>query len=220
MMNKTIVIAGSADGLGQALQTRFSAGGYHVVPVSRKGVGHVHADLSDASATAALFEKLDPSKPLAGVIHNAMQFHRQAFLDTTPEVFEKVWRSMTLTAVNVAQQAIPRLRVNGGGCLIFSGASGSVRAGPLFSAFSSAKFALRGLAQSLAREHTGECIHVAHTILDGLIWSDKTQQRFEGAQEASSMAAQDLAEVYWQLFHQAPSAWTHELDLRPMSAKG
>lgn len=220
MMNKTIVIAGSADGLGQALQMRFSAGGYHVVPVSREGVGHVHADLSDASATAALFENLDPSKPLAGVIHNAMQFHRQAFLDTTPEVFEQVWRSMTLTAVNVAQQAIPRLRAQGGGCLIFSGASGSVRAGPLFSAFSSAKFALRGLAQSLAREHTSDGIHVAHTILDGLIWSDKTQQRFEGAQKASSMAAQDLAEVYWQVFHQAPSAWTHELDLRPMSAKG
>ena len=220
MMKKTIVIAGSADGFGQALQTRFEAGGYLVVPVSRRGLGHVQADLSDARATAALFDGLDPAKPLAGVIHNAMQFHRQAFLDTTPQVFEQVWRSMTLTAVNVAQQAIPRLRAQGGGCLIFSGASGSVRAGPLFSAFSSAKFALRGLAQSLAREHTSDGIHVAHTILDGLIWSDKTQQRFEGAQEASSMAANDLAEVYWQVFHQAPSAWTHELDLRPMSAKG
>ena len=218
MPEKTVLIAGSSDGLGQALQMRFSAGGYHVVPVSRHGAGHVHADLSDASATAALFENLDPSKPLAGVIHNAMQFHRQAFLDTTPDVFEQVWRSMTLTAVNVAHQAIPRLRANGGGCLIFSGASGSMRAGPLFSAFSSAKFALRGLAQSLAREHTSEGIHVAHTILDGLIWSDKTQQRFEGARAASSMAANDLAEVYWQVFHQAPSAWTHELDLRPISA--
>jgi NAD(P)-dependent dehydrogenase (short-subunit alcohol dehydrogenase family) len=184
MPEKTVLIAGSSDGLGQALQKRFSAGGYHVVPVSRHGAGHVHADLSDASATAALFENLDPSKPLAGVIHNAKQFHRQPFLDTTPEVFEQVWRSMTLTAVNVAQQAIPRLRAQGGGCLIFSGASGSVRAGPLFSAFSSAKFALRGLAQSLAREHTSDGIHVAHTILDGLIWSDKTQQRFEGAQKA------------------------------------
>jgi NAD(P)-dependent dehydrogenase (short-subunit alcohol dehydrogenase family) len=89
----------------------------------------------------------------------------------------------------------------------------------MFSAFSSAKFALRGLAQSLAREHTGDGIHVAHTILDGLIWSDKTQQRFAGAQANSSMAATDLAEVYWQLFHQAPSAWTHELDLSPMLAK-
>jgi NAD(P)-dependent dehydrogenase (short-subunit alcohol dehydrogenase family) len=218
MTKKTLLIAGSGGGLGEALQARFSAGGYHVVPVSRQGEGHTHADLSDARATAQLFENLDPSKPLAGVIHNAMQFHRESFLDTTPEMFEQVWRSMTLTAVNVAQQAIPRLRAHGGGTLIFSGASGSLRAGPLFSAFSSAKFALRGLAQSLAREHTSDGIHVAHTILDGLIWSEKTQQRFANAKEASSMAANDMAEVYWQLFHQAPSAWTHELDLRPMSA--
>lgn len=217
-LEKTLVIAGSSDGLGQALQARFSAGGYEVVPVSRHGAGHLHVDLSDVHATARLFENLNASKPLAGVIHNAMQFHRAAFLDTTPEMFEQVWRSMTLTAVNVAQQAIPLMRANGGGSLIFSGASGSLRAGPLFSAFSSAKFALRGLAQSLAREHSSDGIHVVHTILDSLIWSDKTQQRFTGAQETSSMAAADLAEVYWQLFHQAPSAWTHELDLRPMSA--
>jgi NAD(P)-dependent dehydrogenase (short-subunit alcohol dehydrogenase family) len=218
MSEKTIVIAGSSNGLGQALQARFEAGGYHVVSVSRQGKGHVHADLSDARATAALFDALDPAKPLAGVIHNAMQFHREAFLDTSPEVFEQVWRSMTLTAVNVAQQAIPRLRAQGGGCLIFSGASGSVRAGPLFSAFSSAKFALRGLTQALTREHTADGIHVVHTVLDGLIWSDKTQQRFTGAQEPRSMKPSDLAEVYWQLLHQPQSTWTHELDLRPMAA--
>lgn len=218
MQEKTVLIAGSSDGLGQALQARFQVGGYHVVPVSRHGQGHVHADLSDPRATAELFNSLDPSKPLAGVIHNAMQFHREAFLDTKPEIFEQVWRSMALTAVNVSQQAIPRLRAQGGGCLIFSGASGSVRAGPLFSAFSSAKFALRGLTQALAREHSADGIHVVHTILDGLIWSDKTQQRFVGAQEQRSMSVVDLAELYWQLFHQPSNVWTHELDVRPMSA--
>lgn len=217
MQEKTVLIAGSSDGLGQALQARFQVGGYNVVPVSRHGKGHVHADLSDAKATAELFNSLDPSKPLAGVIHNAMQFHREAFLDTTPEIFEQVWRSMTLTAVNVSQQAIPRLRSQGGGCLIFSGASGSLRAGPLFSAFSSAKFALRGLTQALAREHSADGIHVVHTILDGLIWSDKTQQRFKGAQAQRSMSVVDLAELYWQLFHQPSNVWTHELDVRPMS---
>ena len=218
MQEKTVLIAGSSDGLGQALEARFRTGGYHVVPVSRHGEGHIHVDLSDTRATAALFNSLDPNKPLAGVIHNAMQFHREAFLDTAPEVFEQVWRSMTLTAVNVAQQAIPHLQAQGGGCLIFSGASGSVRAGPLFSAFSSAKFALRGLTQALAREHSADGIHVVHTLLDGLIWSDKTQQRFTGAQEARSMSVTDLAEIYWQLFHQPSNVWTHELDIRPMSA--
>ncbi|WP_395826577.1 SDR family NAD(P)-dependent oxidoreductase [Collimonas sp.] len=215
MQVKTILIAGSSGGLGQAIQDRFRAGGYDVIAVSRHGAGHTHVDLSDAHATAELFNGLDPSKPLAGVIHNAMQFHRSAFLETEPETFEQVWRSMTLTAVNVAQQAIPLLRTQGGGCLIFSGASGSLRAEPHFSAFSSAKFALRGLAQGLAREHGSEGIHVVHTILDGLIWSDKTQQRFSSAQQRRSMIPTDLAEVYWQLFHQPQSTWTQELDLRP-----
>jgi NAD(P)-dependent dehydrogenase (short-subunit alcohol dehydrogenase family) len=172
-------------------------------------------DLSDARATAEWFSKLDPHQPLAGVIHNAMQFHKEAFLDTTPNTFEDVWRASVLTAVNVAQQVIPRLRTQGGGCLIFSGASGSLRAGSNFSAFSSAKFALRGLAQGLAREHCEDGIHVVHTVIDGLIWSDKTQQRFTSAQEQRSMAPADLADVYWQLFHQPRSTWTQELDLRP-----
>jgi NAD(P)-dependent dehydrogenase (short-subunit alcohol dehydrogenase family) len=218
MQKKTVMIAGSSEGLGEALQSRFEAGGYHVVAVSRHGKGHVHTDLTDAHATASLFDALDPTKPLAGVIHNAMQFHREAFLETSPEVFEQVWRSMLLTAVHVAQQAIPRLRAQGGGCLLFSGASGSMRAGPLFSAFSSAKFALRGLAQALTREHTADGIHVVHTILDGLIWSEKTQQRFTSAHETRSMAPADLAQAYWQLFHQAPGTWTHELDFRPFAA--
>jgi short-subunit dehydrogenase len=93
-----------------------------------------------------------------------------------------------------------------------------MRAGPLFSAFSSAKFALRGLAQALTREHTADGIHVVHTILDSLIWSEKTQQRFTSAHETRSMAPADLAQAYWQLFHQAPSTWTHELDFRPFAA--
>ena len=220
MDKKTLVIAGSSDGLGQAIENRFRDGGYHVVAVSRRGQGHSHADLSDAQATAQLFKELDAGPPLAGVIHNAMQFHRAPFLDTSAQLFEQVWRSMVMTAVHVAQQAIPRLQSQGGGCLIFSGASGSLRAGPLFSAFSSAKFGLRGLTQALAREHGHDGIHVVHTVLDGLIWSDKTQQRFAAAQQANSMVPADLAEVYWQLFHQPSNAWTHELDLRPMSAKG
>ena len=60
--------------------------------------------------------------------------------------------------------------------------------------------------------------HVVHTLLDGLILSDKTQQRFAAAQQAHSMAPADLAEVYLQVFHQAQSTWTQGLDLRPMSA--
>ena len=212
----TVVIAGYSEGLGSALHERFTAGGYRVIGVSRTNVADLHTDLSDPAATAELFLKIDRNYgPLAGVVHNAMLFHRQNFLHTRPDEFLSVWSSMVMTAVNISQQAIPRLRAGGGGVLIFSGASGSLRAGPLFSAFSSAKFALRGLAQALAREHRQDGIHVVHAVIDGLIWTDKTRDRFSAVQRDCAIDPGELAETYWHLFHQPRSAWTQELDIRP-----
>lgn len=217
--DKTILIAGMAPGLGTALQARFEQGGYCVVGVSRQAPSPWAVDLTDAQATQALFQQLDERcPPLAGVIHNAMQFHRQAMLDTTPQTLQSVWQSMVLTAFNTAQAAIPRLQRAGGGSLIFSGASGSLRAGPRFAAFSSAKFALRGLAQALAREHNPDGIHVAHVVIDGLIRSRKTEQRFAPGQSEPLIEPDALAEQYFQLFHQAPSVWSDEVNFRPVLA--
>ncbi|MEI7784441.1 MAG: SDR family NAD(P)-dependent oxidoreductase [Betaproteobacteria bacterium] len=215
----TLLIAGHAAGLGDALQSRFEAGGYHVISVSRGGDARWATDLRDAQATARLFERIaGQAPPLAGVVHNAMQFHRQPFLQTSAQTLQEVWQSMVLTAFNVSQQAIPALQARGGGSLIFSGASGSVRAGPQFSAFSSAKFALRGLTQALTREHSQDGIHVAHVVIDGLIRSERTEQRFAPGVGAALIEPTDLAEQYWQLFHQPRSSWSHELDVRPMGA--
>lgn len=216
---KTLLIAGYAPGLGAALQARFEAAGYVVVGVSRQSSNPWATDLTDAAATAALFERLDrDAPPLAGVIHNAMQFHRQPFMQTSAQTLQSVWQSMVMTAFNVSQQAIPRLQAQGGGALIFSGAAGSLRAGPNFSAFSSAKFALRGLSQALAREHGHEGIHVAHVVIDGLIRSQRTTERFTPTDPAQLIEPAALAEQYFQLFHQPASAWTHELDVRPAGA--
>jgi NAD(P)-dependent dehydrogenase (short-subunit alcohol dehydrogenase family) len=215
---KTVLIAGHAAGLGEALSARFESGGYTVVPVSRTEGSGWTTDLRDAHATQALFDRLDrEAPPLAGMIHNAMQFHRQSFMQTSVQTLQDVWQSMVLTAFNVSQQAIPRLRREGGGSLIFSGASGSLRAGPQFSAFSSAKFALRGLVQALDREHRQEGIHVAHVVIDGLIRSERTAQRFGPSDLARLIEPADLAEQYWQLFHQPRSSWSHEIDVRPMA---
>jgi NAD(P)-dependent dehydrogenase (short-subunit alcohol dehydrogenase family) len=215
----SLLIAGHASGLGDALQARFEAGGYEVVSVSRQGDARWATDLRDPAATARLFERLDhKAAPLAGVVHNAMQFHRQPFMQTSAQTLQEVWQSMVLTAFNVSQQAITRLQAQGGGSLIFSGASGSLRAGPQFSAFSSAKFALRGLTQALAREHSQDGIHVAHVVIDGLIRSQRTRERFNQAHPEQMIEPVDLAEQYWQLFHQPRSGWTHELDIRPMAA--
>ncbi len=215
----SLLIAGHASGLGDALQARFEVGDYQVISVSRQGDPRWATDLRDPAATARLFERLDrEAAPLAGVVHNAMQFHRQPFLQTSAQTLQDVWQSMVLTAFNVSQQAITRLQAQGGGSLIFSGASGSLRAGPQFSAFSSAKFALRGLTQALVREHSHDGIHVAHVVIDGLIRSQRTVERFAQADATQMIEPVDLAEQYWQLFHQPRSGWTHELDIRPMGA--
>ena len=91
-----------------------------------------------------------------------------------------------------------------------------MRGGANFSAFASAKFALRGLTQSLAREYQSSGIHVAHVILDGIINTAASRDR-HGLDPTQMMKTTDIAEAYWQLAHQPKSTWTHELDLRPMS---
>lgn len=210
----SVVIAGYGPALGVALSKRFEQAGYQVIAVSRQGPWAT--DLRDSTATAALFARLDrEAAPLIGVIHNAMEFHRQAFLQTSAEKFQQVWQSMVLTAVNVSQQALPRLITNGGGALLFSGASGSRRAGAEFSAFSSAKFALRGLAQSLAREHEQHGVHVAHIVIDGLIRSQRTVDRFAPVSDAALIDPGAIAAQYLWLFQQPRSSWSHEIDIRP-----
>lgn len=217
----TVLIAGHAPGLGEALRTRFEQAGYRVVGVSRSAAAPWQVDLTDAEAVQRLFERLDhEGRPLAGVIHNAMQFHRQPLMQTPPATLQTVWQSMVLTAFNTAQAALPRLIHQGGGTLIFSGASGSLRAGLGFAAFSSAKFALRGLAQALAREHAEQGIHVAHVVIEGLIRSSKTTQRFAPSADSALIDPEALAQQYLQLFQQAPSVWTEELNIRPHAVTG
>ncbi|MBC3930274.1 SDR family NAD(P)-dependent oxidoreductase [Undibacterium curvum] len=217
---RSILIAGYSAGLGSALERRFAQAGYEIITVARQHGATIHCDLTDAEASAELFARLDQtSAPLAGVIHNAMEFLRLPLLETSTQQMESVWRSMVLTAFNLTQQAVPRLIQQGGGSMLFSGASGSLRAGAGFAAFSSAKFALRGLVQALAREHGQDGIHAAHIVIDGLIRTEKTAIRFADARPASMIDPDALADQYFQLFHQAPSVWSQEIDIRPQDTR-
>jgi NAD(P)-dependent dehydrogenase (short-subunit alcohol dehydrogenase family) len=122
-----------------------------------------------------------------------------------------------LSAFILAKELLPKM-VAKGGTAIFTGATASIRGGNNFSAFSSAKFALRGLVQSLARQYQHSGLHIAHILIDGIIDTVKSK-KLHALPVENMLNPADIAECYWQLTQQPQSAWTHELDLRPYSEK-
>lgn len=148
------------------------------------------------------------------LIYNAHKFLIERFEDISVASFEQVWRTDTSGGFITSKKFLPAMLENGGGKVIFSGATASVRGSARFSAFASAKFALRGLAQSLAREFGPRGIHVAHVIIDGLIDGGHAQSLFDVSKD-QCISPEALANAYLNLINQPKSAWTHELDLRP-----
>ncbi len=225
MPSSLLVVAGLGDGLGLALARRFLEGGFRVAGIARTapprmmaGVHFYRADLTDALATAAAFKDIAASHGSPTVlVHNAAELVRGPFLEQRAADFERAWRSNALTAFNACQEAIPGMLDQGGGTIIFSGATASLRGSAGFAPFAAAKFALRGLAGSLAREFQGRGIHVAHVVLDGILWSERSQARFPDLRRERCLTPEAVAETYWQLVHQPRDAWTLELDLRPQS---
>lgn len=226
------LIGGIGDGLGISLAAAFAAAGYDVAGLSRsrrvdaaagdavRAAGGSYTPVSvDLGHEAAVAAALAPLAPRAEVlVHTAHALVIKPFLDTAPAEFETTWRTAVLGAVLTARAVLPAMLARGHGTVILAGATASVRAGPRFAAFAAAKFALRGLAQSLAREFGPAGIHVVHLILDGLIDEPQTEARF-GAGEATRMDPEAIAASCLALVRQPPTAWTHEIDLRPATER-
>ncbi|MBE9032112.1 SDR family NAD(P)-dependent oxidoreductase [filamentous cyanobacterium LEGE 11480] len=155
-----IIVAGAGAGLGQSLLHRFEAGEYKAIglvrtlPTQPTNLDLHQIDLTDSAAAIALITDLISTYgPPKVVIHNTAELIIQPFAETTLEDFERCWQSMVQAAIIVAQSVLQPMVRGGGGAFIVSGATASLRGGAKFSAFASAKFALRGLTQSLAREY-------------------------------------------------------------------
>ena len=218
-----IIVSGAGPGLGQALMNRFQTGGYQTVglvrtaPQNSNNIDLYQVDMSDADAASNLITELIALHGAPQVvIHNTAELVIQPFAQTTLEDFERCWQSMVKSAVTLAQSTIKPMIRSGGGAFIVSGATASLRGSAKFAAFASAKFALRGLTQSLAREYQSAGVHVIHAIFDGIIDTERSRQ-LHSLDLTRMMKPEDIAEVYWQLAHQPNSAWTHEIDLRPSS---
>lgn len=214
------LIVGAGGVLGQALVAEFASAGYAVGTVRRRAEapGGVHREACDLAQPPAVEAALARAVAALGtpdvLVCNAAHLVVAPFQELQDDDFETAWRVGVAGAAAAVRAVLPAMRARGSGCIVFSGATASQRGGARFAAFASAKFALRGLAQSLAREVQPEGLHVVHVVLDGILSGSRSEARF-AAPGAPLLEPQAVAALYRQLAEQPPSAWTHELDLRP-----
>lgn len=221
MSNPLAIVAGAGSGLGQSLVSALDQNGYSAFGLNRSvPVGAENkilaTDLTDADQTQSRVSDLIAAKGAPKlVVHNTAKLVISEFEQTSATDFEETWRAMVLSAVNLAHAVLPPMVAAGGGTFIVSGATASLRGGRKFAAFASAKAALRAVTQSLAREYSEKGIHVAHTILDGIL-DTQASRDLHGMDPDRMMKLEDVAQAYLALANQPKSTWTHELDLRPM----
>jgi NAD(P)-dependent dehydrogenase (short-subunit alcohol dehydrogenase family) len=224
--DRVALITGVGPGLGASLARRFAREGFAVGLVARhfpfidelareiaNAGGHAIALVADVSRPAEVRLVLKRVRSELGkisvLLHNASSSAGDGLLETTAEEFENSWRIATFGGFVCAQETAPDMIASKEGTMIFTGATSSVRGGGWL-AFSSAKFALRGLVQSLARELWPQGVHVAHVVVDGIIGRAGVTAVGE-----PKLNPDQMAEAYWHLASQHPTAWTLELDLRP-----
>jgi NAD(P)-dependent dehydrogenase (short-subunit alcohol dehydrogenase family) len=167
---------------------------------------------------AKLFSELDADLGAPEiVIYNASFRTRGPFVDLDPAEVEKALAVTAYGAFLVAQQAARRMLPRGHGAILFTGASAGMKGFAQSAPFAMGKFALRGLAQSMARELSPQGIHVAHIVIDGGI---KSARRPEPSDKPASLLDPDaIAATYLHVIHQPRSAWTSEVELRPWVEK-
>ena len=227
---RSALIVGAGDATGGAIARRFAREGYATVVTRRELpsldglLAQIRADGRDEDQTVQLFETIERDiAPLEVVVFNIGANVNFPIRETTSRVYRKVWEMAAFAGFLAGREAAKAMVPRAKGTIIFTGATASIRGGSGFSAFSGAKFALRSLAQSMARELGPEGIHVAHTIIDGAIdteWIAKNfPARYALKEQGGILNPEHIADAYWMLHAQPRDAWTHELDLRPWMEK-
>jgi NAD(P)-dependent dehydrogenase (short-subunit alcohol dehydrogenase family) len=236
-----VIGVGAGQGLGAALARRFAREGLGVfvsgrtekkleavAAAIRSDGGRAEAVTGDctlADDVSAIFDAVEArtGSPPRLVVYNTGNNRFSPLVEMSDEFFEGLWRTCAFGAFLCGREAARRMVPAGGGTLIFTGATASLRSRPPFTAFASAKAAERAVAHGMAREFGPEGLHVAHVVIDGVIDGEQVNSRFpaikEGLGQDGMLSIDAISEAYWALHCQDRRAWTLELDLRPYREK-
>ena len=222
---RTALIVGTGSGLSASLARLFSKNGMKVALAARStgklaalaaetGATVFACDATHEAAVAKLFADVEAAHGAPDVVvYNASFRTRGPLTELDPAEVEKSIAVSAFGGFLVAQQAARRMLPKGQGAILFTGASASVKGYAQSAPFAMGKFALRGLAQSLARELSPRGIHVAHFVIDGGI---RSERRPPSPDKPDAMLDPDaIAASYLHVLQQPRSAWTWEIELRP-----
>ncbi|KAK4574560.1 hypothetical protein LTR86_001401 [Recurvomyces mirabilis] len=239
------IVAGVGPGTGASVARKFGAT-YPVVLLARspenfeslaeeinknggKAIG-ISTDISDEKSVKAAFDKIKQEykdAPIAAAIFNASgRFVMKPLLEISVDDFGAGWHVGVKGAFIFSQAVLPGLLKHAEDAnakhqptLIFTGATASIKANAQMSSFASAKFALRALSTSIAKEFAPKGIHVAHAIIDGVIDIPRTKDWLKDMPPEAKIGADDIAQSYWDLHLQSKRCFTNEIDIRPMLEK-
>ena len=242
--NATVAVVGAGDFIGGEIAKKFAAEGFTVFIGRRQGdkLAPLIAEIEAAGGTvfgrsldarkedevAQFIADADAHAPLEVCIFNIGANVNFPIVETTERVFRKVWEMACYSGFLTGREAAKAMLARGKGNIFFTGATASLRGGKGFAAFASAKFGLRAVAQSMARELGPHNIHVAHLIIDASVDTEWVRQLItnrEGPQAMDNLDPNRLmrpaavAESYWQLYQQPRDAWTFEQEIRPFGEK-
>src|SRR6266851_5128180 len=242
--NATAAVIGAGDYIGAEIAKKFASEGFTVFAGRRDGekleplVKEVETadgvifgrslDARKEEEIVAFLNDADRHAPLEVCIFNVGANVNFPILETTDRVFRKVWEMACWAGFLAGRESARLMLPRGRGNIFFTGATASLRGGSGFTAFASAKFGLRAVAQSMARELGPKNIHVAHLIIDSGVdtaWVRERIKEKEGEDAlkdldpARLMSPISVAEAYWQLYMQPRDAWTFEHEIRPFGEK-
>ena len=239
-----MVVIGAGDYIGAAIAKKFAAEGFLVFAGRRHGerlaplIAEIEAgggrmvgrslDARREDELTAFLHEADAAAPLEVCVFNIGANVNFSLLETTERVFRKVWELACYAGFLAGREAAGLMLSRGRGNIFFTGATASLRGGIGYAAFASAKFGLRAVAESAARELGPKGIHVAHLIIDAGVDTQWVRERIKAREGEAALANLDpsrlmrpaaVADAYWQIYQEPRDAWSFEREIRPFGEK-